>query len=329
MSKTVEDLLAEARATLASRLAPQEAARAQAGGAILIDIRGDDQIRTDGSIPGTLEIPRNVLEWRCDPTSQWRHPSIRNHAQLLVVICNEGCQSSLAAANLHQLGFASATDVDGGFVAWRASGLPIEASSASRHWDEIYSTRGLDQVSWHQPDPRVSLTLIDALNLPRDAAIIDVGGGTSTLAQHLVGNGFTDVTVLDASAAALAIATPPADQRAIQFVHHDLLTWVPDRPYDLWHDRALFHFFIEEPDRRRYLDLVTTALRPDGSVVIATFAEDGPEQCSGLPTMRYSSSQLASHFGDRFRVVGHEREEHRTPAGKVQPFTWLVLQRQS
>jgi rhodanese-related sulfurtransferase len=124
-TKTIDELLLEARATLPPRLEPAEAATALADGALLIDIRGDDQRRADGLIPGALVIPRNSLEWRCDPASPWAHPQVTDHDRRLILICQEGFQSSLAAATLQQLGLRCATDVAGGFVAWRAAGLPV------------------------------------------------------------------------------------------------------------------------------------------------------------------------------------------------------------
>jgi rhodanese-related sulfurtransferase len=124
--KTVDELLAQARATLPHRPSPAEALRAQADGALLIDIRGDDQ-RRDGLIPGAIVIPRNCLEWRCDPASEWRHPAITRRDLRIILICQQGYQSSLAAATLHQLGLIHATDLDGGFTAWAAAGLPVMA----------------------------------------------------------------------------------------------------------------------------------------------------------------------------------------------------------
>ena len=127
MPRTVEELLTEARARLV-RLAPAQAAAAQAAGAVLVDIRGDDQLRTHGCIPGAIRIPRNVLEWRADPASDACDPRIADLDAIVVLVCQEGYQSSLAASNLHDLGFRHATDLEGGFEAWRAEGLPIEAS---------------------------------------------------------------------------------------------------------------------------------------------------------------------------------------------------------
>jgi rhodanese-related sulfurtransferase len=129
MPRTVDELLAEARARFV-RLAPVQAAAAQAAGAVLVDIRGDDQIRTHGCIPGTIRIPRNVLEWRADPTCPASDSRIADLDAVVVIVCQEGYQSSLAASNLHDLGFRHATDLEGGFEAWRAEGLPIEASDS-------------------------------------------------------------------------------------------------------------------------------------------------------------------------------------------------------
>jgi rhodanese-related sulfurtransferase len=124
-AKTVDELLAQARATLPDRPSPAEAFHAQANGALLIDIRGDDQRRDDGLIPGAIVLPRNCLEWRCDPASEWRHPAITRRDVRLILICGQGYQSSLAAATLQQLGLTQATDLDGGFTAWAAAGLPV------------------------------------------------------------------------------------------------------------------------------------------------------------------------------------------------------------
>ena len=123
--KTIDELLAQARATLPDRPSPAEALQAQAGGALLIDIRGDNQRREDGLIPGAIVLARNCLEWRCDPASKWRHPAITRRDLRIILICNQGYQSSLAAATLQQLGLIHATDLDGGFTAWAAVGLPV------------------------------------------------------------------------------------------------------------------------------------------------------------------------------------------------------------
>jgi len=140
-AKTIDELLAEARATLPYRPSPAEALRAQAGGALLIDIREDDQRREDGLIPGAIVLPRNSLEWRCDPASRWRHPAITRRDLRIILICHQGYQSTLAAATLQQLGLSHATDLDGGFTAWAAAGLPVIAPAAAGHHRRRPSSR--------------------------------------------------------------------------------------------------------------------------------------------------------------------------------------------
>ena len=194
----------------------------------------------------------------------------------------------------------------------------------ARHWDSAHADRGAEDVSWYQDVPTLSLALIDALGIPRDAAIIDVGGGASTLAECLVSRGFSDVSVLDVSAVALAEASRRLRQAPITWVHADIVTWHPERQFVLWHDRAVFHFLVAAYDRDQYLQALRSALRPDGSVVLATFAEDGPEFCSGLPVARFSAEDLAHLLGAGFELLETRREEHITPAGVMQPFTWVA-----
>jgi len=193
------------------------------------------------------------------------------------------------------------------------------------HWDEAYSTRGVDGVSWYQAAPAVSLELVEGLGVSPEAAVIDAGGGGSFLADELVGRGFTDVTVLDISAAALdaTFGRFPADA-PVRCVRADLLDWVPDRRYELWHDRAVFHFLVDEHDRDRYRATLNDALAPGGRVIVATFADDGPEMCSGLPVRRYAADDLMAALGGGFELVETRRELHVTPRGTSQPFTWVA-----
>ena len=195
------------------------------------------------------------------------------------------------------------------------------------HWDTAYD-RGAATVSWYQPTPTVSLGLVDELAVPVDAAVVDVGGGASTLVDHLLARGHTDVTVLDVSARALAAARSRIGaSAAVAWVHADLLSWRPERRYDLWHDRAVFHFVVDPADRARYRATLLAVLAPGGAVVLATFAADGPEFCSGLPVARYSPGELADAIGDDFDVVATRRDEHHTPQGVVQPFSWIAARR--
>jgi SAM-dependent methyltransferase len=197
--------------------------------------------------------------------------------------------------------------------------------AGAEHWDAAYSTRGVEGVSWYQAVPEVSLELVDALRVPSDAAVIDVGGGASFLVDELMARGFRNLTVLDLSPAALDALRRrlPADA-PVRGVQVDVLEWEPDRRYDLWHDRAVFHFLVDASNKDRYIETLTRAVAPGGSLIIGTFAEDGPEMCSGLSVSRYSAADLSAALGDAFDVLETRRESHVTPRGAVQPFTWVA-----
>ncbi len=203
---------------------------------------------------------------------------------------------------------------------------PVLEPSTAEHWDAVYAARELSGHSWHQADPTVSVELLDHLRLPRTAAIVDVGGGASLLADTLVARGHSDVTVLDISATALALAQRHLTHAHVHWRRIDVLDWHPVRRYDVWHDRAVFHFLVDAHDRSRYVDVLRRALGRRGHVVIATFAADGPTSCSGLPTARYDADDLVAALGGGLHVLEVRREEHVTPAGVVQPFTWLSAQ---
>lgn len=290
-----------------------------AAGALVIDIRPVDQRERDGELPGAVVIDRNVLEWRLDPSSPHRIDEAADEGLRVIVVCNQGYSSSLAAATLRRLGLQRATDLVGGFQAWREV----------MHWQRVYGQRDATDLSWYQERPSVSIELIEGLDVPPDGAVIDVGGGSSSLAGDLLALGFRDVTVLDLSPAALEAARERVGgvSSEIEWVAADVRTWEPSRHYALWHDRAAFHFLVEGDDRKSYVDCIRNAVAPGGFVIIAAFAEDGPERCSGLPVMRYEAGQLATAMGPDFAVVTSRREEHVTPNGDVQPFTWLVLQK--
>ncbi len=200
-------------------------------------------------------------------------------------------------------------------------------AARARHWDEVYCSFGETGVSWFQPQPRVSLELLDELGVGPAASVVDVGGGTSTLVDELLRRGFSRVCVLDVSAAALDLARARLGGRAdrVEWARCDVLAWRPARVYDVWHDRAMFHFLVEEADRRRYVQVLRGAIAPGGHVVLGVFAADGPDHCSSLPVARYDPAGLAAVIGEGFEAVLERREEHRTPAGALQPFTWLVM----
>ena len=194
------------------------------------------------------------------------------------------------------------------------------------HWDATYAERGAEDVSWFQSEPHTSLALFDALGVHRDAAVVDVGGGASALVDRLVAHGYVDLTVVDISEVGLDLARDRVgDAAKVEWVVSDVLTWAPDRRYDLWHDRAVFHFLTDPDDRAAYLATLTEAV-PTGAVILATFAPDGPETCSGLPVARYGPDELADLLPD-FDVVAARRDVHVTPWGAEQPFTFVAARR--
>jgi trans-aconitate methyltransferase len=202
---------------------------------------------------------------------------------------------------------------------------PGVAEGSEHHWDAAYGSRGARGVSWSEDEPRTSLQLIDALSVDRHAPVIDVGGGASRLVHRLIELGYDDLTVLDISSAALDASRDalPADA-PVTWIHDDVLAWHPLRNYGLWHDRALFHFLVDPDERSSYLARLRAAVAPGGAVILATFAPDGPDHCSGLPVARYAASELAAVLPGGWRVVEERREVHVTPAGVSQPFTWIA-----
>ncbi len=202
---------------------------------------------------------------------------------------------------------------------------PGSDGQLAEHWDAAYGAAGATAVSWFEPGAATSIELIERLAIPRTAAVIDIGGGASALVDGLVERGYTDISVLDVSKTALAeVRHRLAPDAPVSLLEGDFFAWRPERQYDLWHDRALFHFLVDEGRIGAYLRTLRSALRPDGHVIMATFAPDGPEYCSGLPVSRYSASAVAERLGSGFDLVETCRAEHVTPAGVVQPFTWVV-----
>ena len=202
-------------------------------------------------------------------------------------------------------------------------------TDASAHWDHIYTSIRSTEVSWYARDPAASLRLVDMVASSPSVAVIDVGAGASLLVDRLLVDGFTDVTVLDVSQHALAETKQRLGEQAqhVTFVVHDILTWQAERQYDIWHDRAVFHFLTEDTHRDRYVEVAARAIRVGGGLVLATFAEDGPTRCSGLSVSRSSAEDLERAFSGFFSLVEHEREAHVTPGGAVQNFTWAVFRR--
>lgn len=202
-------------------------------------------------------------------------------------------------------------------------------SDRTMHWDNVYATKGETEVSWFQDSPTISHDMIRAANPDHDAAIIDIGGGASRLVDALLQDGYRDLTVLDLSANALDAVKTRIGQAssAVDWIVADATAWRPARIYDVWHDRAAFHFLTEPRDRAAYVERLRSAIAPGGQIIIATFAPDGPERCSGLPVQRHDSASLAAELGPEFELVETRRETHHTPWNSAQAFQFSRFKR--
>ena len=199
------------------------------------------------------------------------------------------------------------------------------------HWETIYRTKDVHEVSWFQAEARRSLDLITRICPDRSAQIIDVGAGASVLVDNLLAAGYRDLSVLDVAEAALEISRNRlgAESAKVKWMRADVLrAQLDEGAYAVWHDRAVFHFLTNAADRQTYVEQVRRAVRPGGHVLVATFAEDGPEYCSGLPVVRYSAESLHSEFGTDFLLVRSEHEDHRTPRGAEQSFLFCLCRRE-
>jgi SAM-dependent methyltransferase len=190
------------------------------------------------------------------------------------------------------------------------------------HWDAVYTARAPEEVSWYQARPDTSLALIARAGKGPGASLVDVGGGASRLVDLLLDAGYRQITVLDLSPVALERARNRLGDRAslVTWLAADVTAWTPSRTFDVWHDRAVFHFLVDAEDRRRYLAVLAAALPPGGQAILGTFASDGPERCSGLPVRRYEPDTLTAEVGSAFRLLEGLHEEHLTPSGTVQRF---------
>jgi SAM-dependent methyltransferase len=195
------------------------------------------------------------------------------------------------------------------------------------HWERVYQTKRTDEVSWFRPHLETSLDLIRQTRVGLDAAIVDVGGGASTLVDDLLDAGYRDVTIVDLSSAALDAARARLASRA------SAVTWIagdatraalPAHHFRVWHDRAVFHFLTDPSDRDRYVAQVGRVVTAGGHVIVATFGPEGPQRCSGLPTARYGADALHAAFGDDFELVAHREETHETPSGIAQQFVYCL-----
>lgn len=202
-------------------------------------------------------------------------------------------------------------------------------SENQQHWDKIYSEKQPTEVSWYEPMPEVSLELIKSCELPKDAAIIDIGAGDSFLAEFLVAQDYTDVTVVDISSTAIERAKERMCEKAdkVNWIVSDILDYKPEKQFDLWHDRAAFHFLTEAGKKEEYLRILDESVKPGGFVVMGTFSDKGPTTCSGLDIQQYSVGQMQQLFQEKFDLLSGKNIDHNTPSGGVQNFTFCSFKK--
>jgi SAM-dependent methyltransferase len=203
----------------------------------------------------------------------------------------------------------------------------MNAAERQKHWQSVYTSKRETEVSWFEENPAPSLDLIALVGAGRSSAVIDIGGGASRLVDRLILQGYEDFTVLDISAAALEAAEARLGEKAqrVHWLVADVTTWEPSRVYDVWHDRATFHFLTDPADQAAYVARLRRAVRPGGHAIIGAFALDGPEMCSGLPVARYDVESLGKALGPAFLLVDTRRHDHLTPGGVTQHFQFSVF----
>jgi SAM-dependent methyltransferase len=208
---------------------------------------------------------------------------------------------------------------------WRNKNV---TNDRTEHWNGVYQKRAPNEVSWFQSEARTSLELIEACRCSSSASVVDIGAGASTLVDGLLLRGYADVTLVDIAESALAVtrARLSADG-TVNYVVADITAWSPARTFDIWHDRAVFHFLTEPEDRAAYRRTLSSAVPAGSHVILGTFAADGPERCSGLPVQRYSPEALAAEFADVLSPVETRTERHRTPGGSEQAFVFVRFTR--
>ncbi len=206
-----------------------------------------------------------------------------------------------------------------------------EKMERKRHWETVHGQKTPEETSWYQATPVLSLSMIANAGFGPDASLVDIGAGASVLVDHLLEQGYRDLTVVDISSAALARARNRLGERAalVNWVEADVTAFTPSRQFDLWHDRAAFHFLTEKTDREQYLAVLGKALRPGGQAIVATFAPGGPVKCSGLDIVQYDAARLGKELGPEFILLEQEAERHVTPAGGQQLFNFFRFERRS
>ena len=205
----------------------------------------------------------------------------------------------------------------------------MEHSERKKHWENIYQTKDLKNVSWYQPTPKTSLDFLKQFNIPTNAKIIDIGGGDSFLVDHLLDLGYTDITVLDISAASLERAKLRLGDRAkeVKWIVEDAANYCPTEQYDFWHDRAAFHFLTQEQEITNYIDTIQKSIKPTGILVIGTFSEQGPTKCSGIEIKQYSETTMTDRLKNYFEKVKCISVDHRTPFDTIQNFIFCSFKK--
>ena len=205
----------------------------------------------------------------------------------------------------------------------------MENFSRKEHWENIYTTKELTDVSWYQPVPETSLAFLAQSGLPKNAKIIDIGGGDSLFVDHLMKAGYSDITVLDISAHALERAKARLGDKAsrVKWIVSDASAFSPAETYDFWHDRAVFHFLTEENDIKSYMSILAKGIRPGGNLVIGTFSEQGPEKCSGIKIKQYSETSITERLKSAFNKIRCLTVDHKTPFNTIQNFLFCSFHR--
>ncbi|AFD08466.1 class I SAM-dependent methyltransferase [Solitalea canadensis] len=201
--------------------------------------------------------------------------------------------------------------------------------SRKEHWEGIYDTKKLEEVSWFQPKPTTSLSFFEEFDVQKTASIIDIGGGDSFLADNLLKEGYNHISVLDISARALERAQNRLgpDSVKITWLAEDITLFKPDQKFDVWHDRAVFHFLTDEEDINSYINTAYQAINPGGLLIIGTFSTDGPTKCSGIPIKQYSDTTLTEMFSNGFTKVNCFYIDHSTPFNTMQNFVFCSFKR--
>lgn len=205
----------------------------------------------------------------------------------------------------------------------------MSLSDTKNHWEKIYQTKSLEEVSWYQPTPETSLAFIKQFNVPKTAKIIDIGGGDSFFVDHLLDLGYQDITVLDISETALNKAKHRLGEKSntVKWIVADAATFKPTEQYDFWHDRAAFHFMTKNSEIESYINTIKQFIKPTGILVIGTFSEQGPKKCSGIEIKQYSENSMVNRFQEYFEKIKCFTIDHKTPFDTIQNFVFCSFKR--